>query len=177
MKLKSVLFILCSSFSSYLCLAQTDSADFTFSINFQPSFHNSSHLMLSRKHLDNYAELIVNDDDWVSNNIDARSVTELYNFLLAYNYQIKGSIDTVAVSKRFHNGDSTLVYTVSAGTDGITTKGLFVQGNKSHAFEFWSPKKGSEDLMLVNLVFKILEKSFTTEKATSYIAQVKTYYQ
>lgn len=64
----------------------------------------------------------------------------------------------------YWKGDSTTVYKVSHGNDGISVSGSDSKNGAVRKFEFWSPKKNSENYQFVQNVFSVTDESFKKKK-------------
>ena len=166
-----------------LSFGQSKSNNYILTLNFWPSFMSASELKVQANKdsgfisiyvYKNYQKKELSIESQVV--IAGNRLTALTNFLNTYKFHIKNNIDTVGHHKEFVHGDSILVYSVSAGYDGITINGLLNQNNISHKFAFWSPVKGTPNADLINIIFQLLEYSFADKKTIDYIEQLSQYF-
>lgn len=137
-----------------------------------PSFQNPSTLTITDKN--NELSIAIQVHDTVKSVTEQKSIRNeeisvLTKFFKNYTFTRKGSIDTISVDKVIRpNGDTVLAYMISAGLDGITIEGNY---NKRH-FEFWSPRKDTENHKLMEMIFRLMNSSFSKPEIVRYIKYV-----
>ena len=172
-----LVFIVTASFG------QKQDSDYTLTLNFAPSFIAGSELSIQAKGDSGFIRINIyksyNKKNGETDNnvvIPVGNLKPLTNFLKTYKFQIKNNIDTIGSHKVFVNGDSVLVYDVSAGLDGINVNGNFTQNNIIKKFAFWSPNKGTENANFVILLFNLLNNAFSGQNTINYLEQLQQYF-
>lgn len=99
-------------------------------------------------------------------NFDMDGTSELISFFESYDFKIKGSVDTTG-----YTSDGKPI--MSIGMDGITVSGSF----ENKKFQFWSPKKGSENFRLIEILFRNLYKSSNEiDSLQTYLKLLEQYF-
>jgi len=153
-----------------ICLGQTKTDKYILRINFEPSFISTSQLIINSNPDSSFIELKIskksNEDKVLLKQDDLKKLTSFLNY---YKFQIKSSFDTVSSNK-----DGSV--TVSTGTDGITVIGTFDQNNKQKKFQFWSPKKGTQNHKLIIILFDLLNRLNMNKNSIEYLKGLKEYF-
>ena len=173
MKFRLIILICCCL--TLISDGQPRNQEYILNIVFYPSFISSSKLTIEAE-ADSASIALAVFEKQTKRALIAKSDIELLtNFLKSYKYEIRGSIDTIGIHKGL-KGDTSTYYEISMGTDGIDVEGDFNKNNIIKKFAFWSPKKGSENQKLIEILFRITNDSFDDEITTSYINQLKEYF-
>lgn len=180
--MKSFSIIIIFLFISLLSSGQVISGDYILRLNLCPSFLDPSEISIKTKgdsailclRVYKYRTKVLSTKKEII--IPSQKLTSLTNFLKTYQFKIKSNIDTVGSHKEFLHGDSILAYDIEMGSDGITVSGIFEQSNTSSKFEFWSPKKETQNAKLMALLFNILDITFTDKKSIDYTEQLQQYF-
>lgn len=180
---KVFLFIYALSFSSLNCSGQENTQDFDMTINFEPSFSKPSTLILNKSGGTTTLQLKVYESSNKQKisleekvNLKAEDVSQITSFLNKYEFKIKGIRDTISSERVLRNGDSTTVYKITLGSDGITVNGEMKQNGQVQKFAFWSPKKETENHRFVELLFIASNNSLKKKKAIKYIGALEHYF-
>ena len=171
-RILGLLFVLLNS----TCIAQIQTTDCELSLNINPSFHKTSNIIISKNLKSNSIKFEIEHSFYDIVILNDQDLNDLLLFLQSYKFQIKGPKDTIATKKKVINGDTTLIYEISYGTDGIGIEGIFDQAKSSNTFSFWSPKKESQNAKLMQIIFSILDKAFNAEEPKNYVKQIREYF-
>ena len=163
----------CCCFLTIVCNGQQKKEEYTLNIFFYPSFISSSRLIIVDAGDSASMTLAVTEKQSKRALIKKSDIELLTAFLKSYKSRIKGSSDTIAVHKG-PKGDT--YYEVSDGTDGINVTGDFSENNIEKKFTFWSPKKGTENQKLIQILFQLMNNSFSDEATLSYLGELKEYF-
>jgi hypothetical protein len=161
-------------------LSQKENDNFTFEINFEPSFVKCSKINLASSGI---LEIVIfergdNQEVFVSEKvkINSENKIKLFSFLESYEFKIKSRQDTIGTEKYFSNGDSVTAYIITEGIDGVEVNGRMTRAHVNHKFSFWSPKKGTENYTLVEILFAIFNSSFLKAETLNYLKELKNYF-
>jgi hypothetical protein len=166
-------------FVTHSCLGQISSDYYILTLNFAPSFMGKCKLMIKKSTQDtikltfkDFSKKEIQDQVFVSNT----RLEQLTNLLKTYKFQLKSNIDTIGSHTTFKNCDSVTWYDVNMGNDGITVDGSLNKDNNLKKFAFWSPNKGTENAKFMNVIFNILERSFSKDSDINYIEALRDYF-
>ncbi|WP_439185896.1 hypothetical protein [Carboxylicivirga taeanensis] len=156
------------SFSSF---AQFDK----LTIDFKPSFIESSRLTIQQKS-DDYLLTLETADFSDKSIVSDSALLNLSNYLRDYDFAHKGSIDTIGQETVIENGDTTVYYHLSMGTDGINVYGEVLENDQKKTFKFWSPDKEDTNHELIEILFSLMYTKFNKQKTVTYLEQLEQYF-
>lgn len=176
--MRKLAFIILFLLTKNIIIAQSIAGSYTLSIQFEPSFNNPGKLVLHCQEnsgtisLSTTYKSITYRDSVL---LKANEFSTLTHFLATYQYKITNNIDTIK-EKVFNNGDSSIIYHIEGGTDGINVKGKVIQNGYINNFAFWSPKKGSENDQFMGIIFNLMETYFSKDSTINYVEALKDYF-
>ena len=174
--------ILLSTVCSF-CFGQSKADSYNIGIVFLPSFSSPSKLLIKNTPDSTFIDLtiqrkqgrnlIISDAAFVKK----EDLAPLTDFLKTYDFPIKGKADTMALHKGpFFKGDTTTIYELYTGADGVNVYGLLDQNDTIKKFAFWSPKKDSDNYKLVDILFAIMDGGLKKKESRTYIKALKAYF-
>jgi hypothetical protein len=182
--INKIVFLIYLSILSASSIYAQQNNQLILTIDFEPSFANSTTLTFRGVQGGMFqAEMVVFKDEEKSKvecrekgNISEDRLASILNFIKTYDFKIKGSVDTISFERVFWRGDSTTVYKISHGNDGITVSGSLLWNGVTKRFAFWSPGKETENYQLIQKIFALSNSSFKKKKSLNHLKALQNYF-
>jgi hypothetical protein len=150
-------------FTSYHCKADDPvflcDHDFSFTIDFYPSFIENCRVILQKK------------GDIDSLTVINSSMDENVRVKKAVFSQFKDDLSEIDLSKQRSLVPEGII------ADGITVNFNFKSDSINHSFSFRCPRKSdTSEFQIIKSIFAIMESSFRTQSAINYIERLKGYF-
>lgn len=179
--MKKILTIIALVIINLTSISQDNGAnEYLVKVSFWPSFVAASDLIIYEGTDENIIIFSIDNYENIktgSTTISDIDLKKVKYFLKTYEFKIKSSIDTTGFDKRVVDGDTIIDYHILMGSDGIRVHGFETFNNNSRNFGFWSPQKDTENHVLIELLFNILNKYFTEKYMVDYFEQLEAYFK
>lgn len=144
-------------------------------IDFAPAFIEKSKLTITgsgNRYTISFKGIDFNEDSFVPDSF----AVNMEDFMSKYKFQHLSSI-IITEEKMVVNGDTVIVESIKASVDGISVSGeLMNKDNTRKTFEFWSPRKQTENHELIKMLFGIAHACFTNKNTINYLGKLEQYF-
>ena len=144
-----------------------DIHDFTYYVDFSPSFMYSCRISIIKKDQIGQIELTTYDSRDASGNLKISYEDNVVLTESDFKYFFN-TLDTISLVKMKSDN--------SMGVDGITVHNSYYQDTIKNTFDFWSPRKGSKEHKIVEAVIGLSRQKFTKIKYQEHFESLEQYF-